>query len=95
MTVALRQRQPKIGEQGGNVVAVIQAAIEGEGTRKEVGGVCVLFVQQFHARQGGEHVRFAQPGADVGIDRQRRPICLLYTSPSPRDRTRSRMPSSA
>ena len=22
-------------------------------------------------------------------------ICLLYTSPSPRDRTRSRMPSSA
>ena len=26
---------------------------------------------------------------DMGID------CLLYTSPSPRDRTRSRMPSSA
>jgi len=23
------------------------------------------------------------------------PTCLLYTSPSPRDRTRSRMPSSA
>jgi len=23
------------------------------------------------------------------------PLCLLYTSPSPRDRTRSRMPSSA
>ena len=27
-----------------------------------------------------------------GIDRK---ACLLYTSPSPRDRTRSRMPSSA
>ena len=26
---------------------------------------------------------------------QRREACLLYTSPSPRDRTRSRMPSSA
>ena len=26
---------------------------------------------------------------------QERCICLLYTSPSPRDRTRSRMPSSA
>ena len=26
----------------------------------------------------------------LGVD-----ICLLYTSPSPRDRTRSRMPSSA
>ena len=25
----------------------------------------------------------------------RSPLCLLYTSPSPRDRTRSRMPSSA
>ena len=30
----------------------------------------------------------AGPGADQGT-------CLLYTSPSPRDRTRSRMPSSA
>ena len=29
----------------------------------------------------------------LGIDQQY--ICLLYTSPSPRDRTRSRMPSSA
>ena len=28
---------------------------------------------------------------DYGINH----ICLLYTSPSPRDRTRSRMPSSA
>ena len=39
--------------------------------------------------------------ADVGIDDQDGVqkkwsiICLLYTSPSPRDRTRSRMPSSA
>src|SRR5665811_2566898 len=33
----------------------------------------------------------------LGIDRSVMPyvICLLYTSPSPRDRTRSRMPSSA
>ena len=28
-------------------------------------------------------------------DRRRFSTCLLYTSPSPRDRTRSRMPSSA
>ena len=33
--------------------------------------------------------RFAELGADLVI------TCLLYTSPSPRDRTRSRMPSSA
>ena len=31
---------------------------------------------------------------DLGLKIQARP-CLLYTSPSPRDRTRSRMPSSA
>src|SRR5665811_1251360 len=30
-----------------------------------------------------------------GDDRVRILLCLLYTSPSPRDRTRSRMPSSA
>ena len=28
-------------------------------------------------------------------DEQALSVCLLYTSPSPRDRTRSRMPSSA
>ena len=33
---------------------------------------------------------FAQLYADTQLER-----CLLYTSPSPRDRTRSRMPSSA
>ena len=31
---------------------------------------------------------------DEEVDVQRL-VCLLYTSPSPRDRTRSRMPSSA
>ena len=29
----------------------------------------------------------------AGVDLNK--VCLLYTSPSPRDRTRSRMPSSA
>ena len=33
----------------------------------------------------------------IGLDKSRHisDVCLLYTSPSPRDRTRSRMPSSA
>ena len=38
-------------------------------------------------------------GVDIkaDLDEEGRPVdgCLLYTSPSPRDRTRSRMPSSA
>ena len=33
--------------------------------------------------------------SDLGLAFQLTNICLLYTSPSPRDRTRSRMPSSA
>ena len=32
---------------------------------------------------------------DETLDRTTNASCLLYTSPSPRDRTRSRMPSSA
>ena len=37
-----------------------------------------------------------QDGYEVcGKIRKRTSTCLLYTSPSPRDRTRSRMPSSA
>ena len=35
-----------------------------------------------------EYVKVADPDAKADV-------CLLYTSPSPRDRTRSRMPSSA
>ena len=37
----------------------------------------------------------ATPGRVEKLAREQLQICLLYTSPSPRDRTRSRMPSSA
>ena len=41
-------------------------------------------------------LEFAKQGLDVVlISRTQSKLCLLYTSPSPRDRTRSRMPSSA
>ena len=54
----------------------------------------------------GGHISFEQcieemaeagfAGSEIGNKYPRDPdICLLYTSPSPRDRTRSRMPSSA
>ena len=50
---------------------------------------------QGKARQLGR--RYAQLGPVVAGFREWRLAedCLLYTSPSPRDRTRSRMPSSA
>ena len=37
----------------------------------------------------------ASPSAIFGACGERRKICLLYTSPSPRDKRQSRMPSSA
>ena len=45
-----------------------------------------------------EHLPYQRPPLSKGfledsIGKER--FCLLYTSPSPRDRTRSRMPSSA
>ena len=36
-----------------------------------------------------------QVKAAAAVDASKLDVCLLYTSPSPRDRTRSRMPSSA
>ena len=39
-----------------------------------------------------ETIPFFQPDREMFLEYE---ICLLYTSPSPRDRTRSRMPSSA
>jgi len=51
----------------------------GTGVFNLSGGEVVSSVQSIHVGQGG---------SSVGT-------CLLYTSPSPRDRTRSRMPSSA
>ena len=43
---------------------------------------------QFHQRE----IRVPDEGEPIPDDLE---TCLLYTSPSPRDRTRSRMPSSA
>ena len=46
--------------------------------------------------QGGRVQREAlMPAANVMLFNEQSKNCLLYTSPSPRDRTRSRMPSSA
>ena len=45
------------------------------------------------ARRDLIHPSLNVPAPDMGTGE--REICLLYTSPSPRDRTRSRMPSSA
>ena len=60
-------------------------------------GVVALFGDQVISVEEGEEVgvvALLDQAHDLcgGVDQMR---CLLYTSPSPRDRTRSRMPSSA
>ena len=47
-----------------------------------------------HAMKEMDDGRFNKVANIIGQSMQYHP-CLLYTSPSPRDRTRSRMPSSA
>ena len=44
---------------------------------------------------GSRMLRDLLHGEGIAIGRELVVTCLLYTSPSPRDRTRSRMPSSA
>eukprot|EP00656_Telonema_subtile_P033042 TRINITY_DN3643_c0_g1_i2.p1 TRINITY_DN3643_c0_g1~~TRINITY_DN3643_c0_g1_i2.p1 ORF type:complete len:103 (-),score=29.67 TRINITY_DN3643_c0_g1_i2:20-328(-) len=48
-----------------------------------------MFIMGFVCTLGG------QVGVDWVVKKYNNSACLLYTSPSPRDRTRSRMPSSA
>ena len=50
-------------------------------------------VQTCHVKNTGRCAELLLPGAPVWL--QRFGACLLYPSPSPRDRSLSRMPSSA
>ena len=52
-------------------------------------------VQDWIEQNGHSGSVFARYGQWVGVVPGWTYTCLLYTSPSPRDRTRSRMPSSA
>ena len=48
-----------------------------------------------HGTKGYGHLQWTDPTPGSGRRTDFMNYCLLYTSPSPRDRTRSRMPSSA
>ena len=52
-------------------------------------------VKGYQAERARVWLVSAQPSRAVALLEEHDCICLLYTSPSPRDRTRSRMPSSA
>ena len=64
----------------------------------EFNKVKALFEPHLLTEQGLEQLRQLAPTAKADKIKQafaEMKDCLLYTSPSPRDRTRSRMPSSA
>ena len=44
---------------------------------------------------GAKGNRYNPKTKSLGTNKEQIETCLLYTSPSPRDRTRARMPSSA
>ena len=72
----------------------------------ELGGVLFLTVEAEHRTAEFDHTAsFTISGTPTAVDRlllalraayaAQIDLCLLYTSPSPRDRQKSRMPSSA
>ena len=68
-------------------------------TRSELPRDTIVNLFQWNWRSvGAECPRLAKvgyAGVQVSPAQEHAQVCLLYTSPSPRDRTRSRMPSSA
>ena len=68
--------------------AGLRAAIEASSNGAKVGMISKSML-------GKAHTVMAEGGAAAALANRDHRDCLLYTSPSPRDRTRSRMPSSA
>ena len=79
-----------VGETGGIKMALentppeLSADLVDMGLTLTGGGALLKNIDRRFSKETGLPVHIAED-----------PFCLLYTSPSPRDRTRSRMPSSA
>ena len=82
--------------QSSDIVSYLGMAEEAR-AYKELSGEATLWtnsmfggmpIYTIHAPKGGNQIGILEKIEQLGF-------CLLYTSPSPRDRTRSRMPSSA
>ena len=78
---------------GNEVLAPLSRAVRGERQRKFMAAVATT-VNMFQVRVSDMLYSFGQRvSTQLVLHRHR--TCLLYTSPSPRDRQKSRMPSSA
>ena len=88
-------RSKPTGEMGGKIIGTFaqdsQTDIKGLINFPEMGGFSLKLSAS--SIKGGEYIENASRGTTDGENDLT--ICLLYTSPSPRDATLSRMPSSA
>ena len=75
------------------------AAAQPPAARIPIAEAIRLALQHNHALQAARTAIFQSQAMETTANLRPNPVlswdCLLYTSPSPRDRTRSRMPSSA
>ena len=62
---------------------------------KDSSPTCISHSQHAHLCSSPAGLRRSARAVDAGAAAQQNIHCLLYTSPSPRDRQKSRMPSSA
>ena len=86
---AARRESPK-------AVASLEAEIKKLGVEQVTENAAYTWFNRFCALRFMDVNRYNRIAIVYAIEGQSQPeICLLYTSPSPRDRTRSRMPSSA
>ena len=89
--------------QPGSIVSGVVLDVDNDWVTVHVGlkSEGVVSLDEFRNNEGevsivvGDEVEVALEAVEDGYGETRISSCLLYTSPSPRDRTRSRMPSSA
>ena len=83
----------------GNKTLMVQGTTSDAGKSVLVAGLCRVLARRgvkvapFKPQNMALNSAVTEDGGEIG--RAQAVHCLLYTSPSPRDRTRSRMPSSA
>ena len=74
------------------LLSVVMAFLLGRGILNASIALCVVYIPQYFRLVRNQT---SQVKSELYIEAAISMGCLLYTSPSPRDRTRSRMPSSA